>query len=61
MTDYFIGYSGNDGDVVSNGAWTNQSSVYKKGKKVRPNNKITTIIDMDNKMINWKIDNKPVG
>ena len=56
MTEYFVGYSGNDGDVISSGSWSNTNTVYYDGKKVRAGDQLVTIIDMNNKIICWKIN-----
>ncbi len=56
LTDYFIGYSGNDGDVISNGSWSNATTLHYDGKKVRTGDEITTMVDMNSKIVSWRVN-----
>jgi hypothetical protein len=53
-----LGYSGNDGDIISEGRWINTSSLYPDGVKARSGSIIKIIIDMNNKLIRFEVNKK---
>jgi len=43
--------------VISGGSWSNTSTIFYDGKKVRSGDEITTMVDMNSKIINWRVNN----
>lgn len=44
--------------MISSGSWSNASTIYYDGKKVRAGDEISTIVDMNSKIINWRINSE---
>jgi hypothetical protein len=48
-----LGYSGNDGDIISEGKWSNITCLYPDGIKARAGSIVKIIADMNNKLIRF--------
>ena len=42
--------------MISSGSWLNTNTLYYDGKKVRAGDEIMTMVDMNSKMINWRVN-----